>query len=414
MPLFGWRNSADDSDDDHSSKPLPPEALPPPDPSVRELEELLAQAKVGTHEFAHVSYRSPQSAKKRFEQEHDLDETRDVPALPDMSLKDANPSSLHKDAVLVEAPVLPDTGSNDFVIYKMPESELPASAQEIVAVDHPASSAHTSIPMETARNTALSIFRTPKLRLLTEEKAIPAQLHNFQQQSCRKRHEFQTRLHDLECRIAKVTADVAHEEMNLDLDLRHALATKVYQPMEAAIESISLVRYASASGGPSLQNTTSLSQRWLTLERRLSKLDAKMIHSLHVELPELRHKHLTSWRTRLDSTVGPEYQDESATWDRRETADARRWENQAGLMARRLVEERATRVATLMNATTQLRDLDPCRGHEFMGQIAALRDKLQRERDERRAQDERIRTYIAETFEFLKLAILEANPDPED
>jgi hypothetical protein len=412
MPLFGWRNSADDGDDDdHSSKPLPPVALPPPDPSVRELEELLAQAKVGTHEFAHMSYHSPQSAKKRFEQEHELDETRDAPILPNMSLKDATPSSLHDDPVLVEAPVLPDT---DFVASKIPASEPPAFAQDIVAVDHPASSAHTSIPAEATRHTALAIFRTPKLRLLTEEKAIPAQLHNFQQQSCRKRHEFQTRLHNLECRIAKVTADVAHEEMNLDLDLRHALATKVYQPIEAAIESISLVRYASASGGPSLQSSTSLSQRWLTLERRLSKLDAKMIHSLHVELPELKHKHLTSWRTRMDSTVEPEYQDESASWDRRETADARRWENQAGLMARRLVEERAMRVATLMNTTTQLRDLDPCRGQELMGQIAALRDKLQRERDERRAQDERIRTYIAETFEFLKLAILEANPDPED
>ena len=386
-------------------------ALPPPDASVRELEELLAQAKVGTHEFSYVPS-SPQRHQHRTEH-HENQELRPenipLPLSDDgdessterenvVDLEDCASTSSEGSGVLVDPPIALNATTE-----KAAEQESAATQDLVVVVEKEALVAQS--------NTTLAVFRTPKLHFFTDEKTIPVQLQQVQQQSCRKRHEFQTRIHDLECKVAQLTAKLAEESMDLDLDLRNAMEMGIYKPLEAAYETISFERYAHRSS-----STSSLTQNWMTLERRLSALDSQMTHSVHVQLQDLKRNHLTSLREELDQDVLPELKEENIAADKCETAIARRWESQVGTMARRFEEERATRVAALTVADSALRELeDPRnrRGAELLSHVAALRRQLEHERAERIAQDELIRSYIVERVESMKQAILEAHPDPD-
>jgi hypothetical protein len=424
MPIFGWsRNSSDDDlpRTDERRPPMDANALPPPDPSVRELEILLAQAKVGTHEFAAVAAAAAASQNIAQQQSQDHHHPREeytqqqhmpgpeaIPLPP--SSDDEESSTEREDVVIIRDSASSSSSEGSGVLVDPPSDIVPGAVS-----DDPAAEAATQdlalvateIDDEPEQTTTLAVFRTPKLRFFTEEKSIPAQLNNLQQQSIRKRHEFQNRIHDLDCKVALLTAKLADESMDLDLDLRHAMETGVYKPLEAAFERVSMERF---TGGSS---ATSLSQHWMTLERRLSALDSQMTHSVHVQLQDAKREHLTSLCEELVHDLIPDWKEESAAADKRETATARRWESQAGTMARRFEEERATRVAMLAVSDKKLHELDPRRGEELLTKIAALRKQLAQERAARIASDERIRNYIVTRTEAMKQAILEAYPDPD-
>lgn len=447
MSLFGWsRNSSDnltrdiysdhdaqknagDDENDNSerrfSSSRTPVALPPSDPTVLELELLLAQAKVGTHEFT-----APGSPKKPT--------TETLSPLHPSSLSDNAHCQSQADTVFpnktlrsIDSPISSQGNERDNKLPVVQDSVVLSSFQECqtnVAIHSQSNLTNTGIfaakeivtansfvpgrPVSSDdRPQILTMYKSPNnCRFFAEEQAIPVQLNSIQRHFCRKRHEFQTRLHDLDCKIAELTAKVAEENMNLDLDLRKAMEHKVYQPVGAALESLTLDQMIKEDG---LFSPTSLSRRWMALERNVSALDSQMTHSIHVQLADLKRDNLTVWQQKLDQDILPDIKAERTAMDKLETTVARRWESQAGTMARRFQEERASRVAALVVADTVLQELDPGRGKELMSQIRELREQLQQERAERMATDEAIRNFVAVEFDYLKKIILLAHPEPD-
>lgn len=396
MPMFGWNKR----NDEERQRREPAAALPPPDPSVHELERLLEQAKVGSHEFSYAGHRKSHEEQDvggtmlHMPADNGATECEEVAVnVQDCTsyLSDQPGSGILAD----ESPLATTVDETE------PEENIawqPAAAQDLVAVES---------KTEQQPATTLAVFRaTPKLNFFTDDEAIPVQLHNLQQLSSRSRHEFHSAVHDLDVKVAELTAKLAEESMDLDLDLRHAAATSVYKPVEAAFECLTLERFAGSS-------MSSLPQHWMTLEKRLSALDSHMTHSLHVQLDDLKRARLTSLRDDLDQSVEPARLADGVVSDQRETALARRWESLAGTLARRLAEERAARVAAVAGADAALNaQRDPHRD-ALRQSVADLWQRLDDERAERAADDAHVTAYIVERTDALKRAILEAYPDPD-
>jgi RNAse (barnase) inhibitor barstar len=154
----------------------------------------------------------------------------------------------------------------------------------------------------------------------------------------------------------------------------------------------------------------------MELERRLSILDSKMTHSVHVRLQDEKREKLDALHDHLVNDIKTDLKLEAAKADKREGSMVRRFEGLAGTMARRFHEERAARTAAVQVAMqqvqTQLDDLDPKKADDVMISLKQLRIQLEGERAERQAQDQRIQERIVQTTTAMKRALLEAAGDP--
>ena len=273
------------------------------------------------------------------------------------------------------------------------------------SVENSSSSSHN-------RNT-LAFPAPPKLRFFTDHQSVPTQLQQLQLTAARKRHEFQTNLHQLHCQTAQLTADLAQEQMDCHVALRDAVATGVYQPLQQAFERMS----HRTSSGPTTTTTT----QWLTLEQRVDQLDAQMTHARHVQLPQLQQQLRERIRIPNDNdndhvaptdALAQEWHDEDVNNTKSENSVARQWESLAGTWARRYQEERAARIATTETLAAHVqRKRDGTRGQELLQQIATLHAAVEEESVLRRAEDARVMQYLQQQCAALQSAILEAYPD---
>jgi hypothetical protein len=294
--------------------------------------------------------------------------------------------------------------------HASPISPSTSSAGSLKSSTSPRQSSTDIVPVNTANKQQLSVRSTPLVRTnpkfayLSEEKAIPTQLNHLQQTSLRRRHDFQTNVHDLECRVAAITASLAQEEMECHRSLKDFCAKTVYHPLEQASEEIFLRREHSTP-----------STNWVQLEGRLSALDSNMTHSIHVDLETTKRAELDSLQEELEHEIEPLVKLETHKADKREGSLFRRWEDLCGTMARRFQEERATRMAVAEVTSRQMRsleDFDERKAEEYLDKITQLRQKLDEERATRQASDRRIYELILGKKALLKDAMWEVTGDP--
>jgi hypothetical protein len=437
-----------------SSRPPPPLALPPPDEHILELERLLSLAKVGTHELtsgesspaaanhlsaapswsnfrnndsrmdntavdaADLTQRLNESINESIENDEDDDKDEEphsaeegvdqtgegevFQAEVDEPLPSSSSSSSEGSGVLVEAPPPLDemigthSEQNKLLVTFQPQPPPPPQQQQ----------GQLSLFANSGNNIGTTPSSTLFRRFYSNETQLPQQLNAIQQQSVRNRQNFQSKIHDVEIKVAELTARLANEEMDRQVAVKQAAASCVHQPLQAVLEQVT-----SGMDSPTLPSL-SLTSRWIAAERRYSVLDAKIYHGRHVELaaaqPSLK-------QTELDS-MAVDLREESLVTAKKEASVARRWETECGILARRYLEERTARIAALQVIGTKLNAVDQRRGQELLETIRELRRKLETEKDERIASDESALDYIVKRTEAVKRAILEAynNDDDED
>jgi hypothetical protein len=342
---------------------------------------------------ASPSSHSRTATQSRTQAEHYLAPSMSSDAPPREALKLA-PESPPRTPPRHASPISPSTSS---AVSSKSSTPPQQSSTDLVSVN--TSSKQLSVTSSTPN------FRTnPKFAYLSEEKAIPTQLNHMQQTSLRRRHDFQTNVHDLECRVAAITASLAQEEMERHRALTDFCAKNVYHPLEQASEEIFLRREHSPP-----------STNWVQLEGRLSALDSNMTHSIHVDLETTKRAELDSLQEELEHEIEPLVKLETHKADKREGSLFRRWEDLCGSMARRFHEERATRMAVAEVTSRQMRfleDLDERKAEEYLDKIAQLRQKLHEERATREASDQRIYERILDREALLKDAMWEVTGDP--
>jgi hypothetical protein len=261
-------------------------------------------------------------------------------------------------------------------------------------------SATAIVPTAVADENQLAILRS-KFVFLSEEPSVPTHLHQLQASSVRRRDEFQTNVHDLELRVAALTAGLAHEQMDRERVLADLVFERVYTPLEQAMDAISLERDKARVCGTN----------WMQLEGKLSVLDSHMTRSIHVELQDAKRQELGRIQDQIEQELEPALALQAVKTDRREGSLFRRLEDTAGSMAGRYQEERATRVAACARAVQQMRileDLDHARAEPFLDRLAQVRELLVKEGEERREEDASIWQRLAARERLLNEVILES------
>jgi hypothetical protein len=245
---------------------------------------------------------------------------------------------------------------------------------------------------------------SPSFRFHFDQQEVPTQLQRLRQHSLKERREFHRRAHDVTCRLAALDALVAEGSMDFEREWKSSLETAVYAPMQQAFEREALERDHRAA--------SHAGRNWMALEGRLSKLDAHMTHSVHVDLFDAKRDRLDRLREEVEQDVAVDVKVEAFQSNKREGQLVGRFEDTVGTVTRRYREERAARWAAIEVASQRLRDVDVPRGRDFLNQIRELRAAVAEERAQRQAEDKRLRAEIESTTNALKRAVLAAYGDP--
>lgn len=241
---------------------------------------------------------------------------------------------------------------------------------------------------------------TRKFVFISDEKAIPKQLNQLQEQSLRQRQEFQTQIHNLERKIASITAQLASETIDTDIQLKTVQERTIYKPLEKSYQRTSLHRSRSCIG----------LGRWISLEKRMSVLNSQMTHSVFVGFPDAKRQTIDKLRDEVEEYAKVEFKVESVEADKREGVLVCKFEEMVGSMARRYQEERATRSASIQIVTENIKScnyLDVTKYEQILENIRTLREQIATEKMARKARDDEILRLIAENKLNIGNTILE-------
>jgi RNAse (barnase) inhibitor barstar len=286
-------------------------------------------------------------------------------------------------------------------------------SEETVSESADASSAQSTNEVVTyeRENTALTTPppKSPGFVFLSEEKQVPEKLYNLQEISLRRKEEFQSNIHDLELRVAGLFARMAEESMDRQNALQDVLTNDLYQPLQAGIADLQL-----GTDNDCLSATSS----WIRLEGRLSALDTKMTHSVHVKIKDEVGEKLEDLLAKLQYQIQPDVKLELYKMNKREGSLFHRFEELVGSMVRRLLEERISRQAAIARTSHQIatiEDLDQQKGEIILEKIGKIRALLDEERAIRLAQDARIMQLIQQQEATMKEALMEVvGSDPDE
>lgn len=247
---------------------------------------------------------------------------------------------------------------------------------------------------------------------LSEGIQLPEVLSRVEETTYRSRQEFLTRVHDLECQIASITAKLTHESLDREKQLSTFLQENVHQPLVDIRQDL----YLEQESHRSARNNT---KTWLEMNRDLAMLDARMTHDVYVSLHDAKKEQLDSQVNRLEREVIPNMQLELAQDDKAEGILVGRFETLAGTMGRRYHEEHAARVAATSLADQAVQNLNdeemcPKRAQEFLQHIRDLRRQLGQEREIRKAEDERLMLQIGRAYASLQRSVLQVIGDDDE
>lgn len=268
-------------------------------------------------------------------------------------------------------------------------------------------------------------------------RSVQKGLNKLQEKTARRQHEVRTRIHAVQCQMARWTAGLAAERMDRQESLQHFMSECVYQPAGELIDRVDVEKqkaqnvvekrdgddvnvtkhvgyqeeiddnkYGNARGQP----------RWRAAEARLNALETQMARSAHA-LSKARREKLVSLHDRLIYDVMPRIWQERAQAAARESALLDQVDKLAGQFAARSMEERAAREVTMTMANSYLQKSEinyEERQQALLVVLANVRADLTREKEERQQQDEVVQQQLMEIMTALRCAILEAVGDPQD
>eukprot|EP00934_Nitzschia_sp_Nitz4_P006432 Nitzschia sp. Nitz4//scaffold29_size155292//8920//10582//NITZ4_002633-RA/size155292-processed-gene-0.236-mRNA-1//1//CDS//3329546373//6422//frame0 len=240
-----------------------------------------------------------------------------------------------------------------------------------------------------------------KFVFLSDQKHIPTDLKRLQLNTMKRRRHLMARMHDLDCQVAKLTAQYAEEKMDLGLALRDSLGRSVCEPLQEATERLVMERESSSQRGDAVAS----------LEQRLTELEIQMTKHIHVTLHDKIREDLDSLHHELYQDIIPGIQIDDTKSDKIEGGVMRRYDVVAGGIARQFHQEAAARRAaleTLQTKVSQAVNIDEKRGDELLKSIQEMRRKVQRERVTRRAADQELQQDIMSTIAFMKRSLLAA------
>ena len=229
----------------------------------------------------------------------------------------------------------------------------------------------------------------------------PVPLPHLEEQSIKRRHEFNTRIYNLECKVVALTSRLANEHMDLELALSNHFETHTCQHLQRIMERV----HSKCLLDPSqLQSIMS----------RLSSLQIKHARHIHVDLYNARRDELQSTMYQLTTDVMPSIPLECQKADKREGTFMKRFENMAGTVARRFHEESSSRKAALVYLQSLLDhqgEMDEQRAKDFLTSIQQLRCQLDQERENRILQDRAVVQMIDAGVVAMRRAVWEAADD---
>ncbi|KAG7353773.1 hypothetical protein IV203_003128 [Nitzschia inconspicua] len=260
------------------------------------------------------------------------------------------------------------------------------------------------------------IFETPTNRrikpsrfvFLSDQKSVPNDMKRLQEHTIKRRRELLTKMHDIDCQVARLMAMFANEKMDMELAICDTFERTVANPLASAVERMAIQREASTSRMLGVAN----------LERRLTYLDAQMVHHINVTLNDIKRDELESFHDELQQDLISEIRVETTKYDKVEAGIVRRFELVAGEIAKNFHKEGAARRAELgllknkIDTTIPQQQTD--RLENTLSQIAQLRAKLRQERADRQAADAAILESIVSTTGTIKRAMMALVSDGEN
>lgn len=243
--------------------------------------------------------------------------------------------------------------------------------------------------------------RASRFMFLSDQATVPKDLKRLKASTTKRRRDTTARIHDLDCHIAKMTSDFAEEKMDLDLAISDTMDRSVCQPLEAAMERITMCKEASSTRGPALRE----------LEAKIGAMDRQMMEHIYVSMSEVKREELDTLNTDLHQDFIPGLRIEESKSNKIEGGVIRRYESVAGKIARDFHEEAAERRSAIEMTKQKLQgyvDREEQRGDDILQTIQILRQKIRQERQERQAADKRILDEIVKTTVAMKRALLAA------
>jgi hypothetical protein len=257
---------------------------------------------------------------------------------------------------------------------------------------------------------------------------VQTNLNQLQEKTKRRQHEVRTRIHGIQCQMARFTANLAAERMERDGSMQGILTDCVYDPAGRLMERVSLLKQdveeaidgtANQGGGSEEDGDDDSLQKqphWRSVESRLTALETQMTLSVH-KLAEDRREKLNSLQDRLVYDVLPRLAKDQREAQSRDALLMHQVDRLSGLCAVRLHQERAARQASTglamedMHASEQSQEE---RQQGLLQHLVHIRDGLDREQAERKKKDVETQQQLVDMADALNRAFLEAVGDPED
>jgi len=261
--------------------------------------------------------------------------------------------------------------------------------------DEPALTAEGSGALVQVTVTADKFTSPTKVDRFAFVSATQVPLPLLEEQSTKRRHEYNTRIFELDCKVASLQSQLMNEHMDLEFALSDHLARHTYQPLERCME-----RMRSRLMLEDLQLKSVMS--------RLAALQITHAKHIHIDLADARRdqRDVADMTHQLLHTI----QLECHKADKREGALMQRFERMAGTAARRYYEESSARKAALVYLQSLLDnqgEMDQQRAMEFLKTIKQLRERLSEERKVRKFDDGAVLQAIEARTAELRRALLE-------
>eukprot|EP00980_Cylindrotheca_fusiformis_P015451 scaffold4343_cov144-Cylindrotheca_fusiformis.AAC.29 len=238
---------------------------------------------------------------------------------------------------------------------------------------------------------------------LSDQKNVPSELKRLEEKTRRRRRELRKQFHDLECQVGLAASKFAEEKMDLGLAIRDTFDRTCCRPLEAAAERV-------------VMELETLDRRHnvVELEKQMSRLDNQMMRHVHVALSDAKRDDLDSLRQDLLLEIIPSMRIEKSKADKIEGGVVRRYELNAGNVAKMFHEESAARRAALDKLNRRVKRMlaqEEQRSDDVLDVVRNIRERIQRERNERIAADKHIMEDITRTSVAMRRAFLAAFDD---
>lgn len=243
----------------------------------------------------------------------------------------------------------------------------------------------------------VSPLKQNRFNFLTE---APMVIPKLQESKTKRRYEYNTQVHEMDCSFAGLQARMCKESLDRDKELRHVLPGVCRR-----LNNIS-DQFMGSKFMLDEERT-----KILNIQKRLAAVHTKSLEYKHGTLNQIQFDEFESIHVDLIENIKPSIMIEASKTDKRELALFRKFQSFAGTQRRRFVEETSTRLAAckLLEDHMKIEGLEEKTG--FLEQIRQLRKKLKEEREERLLNDAKVLQEVHKRCAALQRAVLEAAGD---